>query len=205
MCESVVSLRALGTLTLRQMSCDFFWGYRKVTREANFIQMKELSGRNVSKQVHCLSLLHLDSCFCYSSSYKGTCIIWLMRCSHFYTQISNNKILKGGINCQKLFSFRPALTPVISASVTNWELIISPKISSQMFIWTEQLSKAKCNRMKLLLEILWKTFFVAAMNKLQRTELKDVGDTASCVCAPLMEAVQHCEVKWCILISDTYI
>lgn len=58
-----------------------------------------------------------------------------------------------------------------------------------MFIWTEQLSKAKCNRMKLLSDK-----HSSLLPKLQRTELKEVGDTASCVCALLMEAI-HCEVK----------
>lgn len=44
----------------------------------------------------------------------------------------------GGLTAENLpQEFWSALTPVISASVTSWEQIIAPEISSQMFVWME--------------------------------------------------------------------
>lgn len=85
MCESVVSLRALGTLTLRQMSCDFFWGYRKVTWEKQTL----FRWRSSTQQQRCIIS---------TLSFFTVCFATAQLKRHMYhsdTQMSYYKMLKG--------------------------------------------------------------------------------------------------------------
>lgn len=84
-----------------------------------------------------------------------------------------------GGSTAKSFSkeFWSASTPVNSASVTSWELIIAPEIPNVQLDWdvviTSQVQITSDN-CKTPHSQLLKTFFTAAMKEPQRTEVGDM-------------------------------